>query len=181
MPIESFREVFKEHPRLKHIILARIRDNFSECTDCSNQKMALRKTGDPAARGTQARTLQATAKQSPTHLFSTPAITMIERRHHLDLVMCMRHAYAVRSALPIVDTANRTVRRALSLALDKPSAWSCQVIDVWVEKSHSQNSMFDVESCHPFFVPGPSVSRRLHAEVDGGSTAKHTNGCDRAR
>ena len=92
--------------------------------------MALRKTGDPAARGTQARTLQATAKQSPTHLCSTPAITMIERGHHLDLVMAMRHAYAVRSTLPIVDTVNMTVARGLSLVLDKPSSWACQVIDV---------------------------------------------------
>ena len=101
-----FSVVFQKHPRLAHIILARLRDNFAECDECSNHKELFRKlkAGDPRRR-----------------------TVMSGRLSHLRKVALTRRCVAKRALCPEVaaeadpTTGRKRVTGAVTIHIDAPS------------------------------------------------------------
>ena len=96
-----FGALFKKHPRLANVVLARLADTFADCDTCSEHKAILRKTGNAAQKTT----------------------TLLARKEHLDLIWRVRHAYDVRCLLPAVDELSepKQILNVLSIVIDGPS------------------------------------------------------------
>mmetsp|Transcript_5800 Transcript_5800/g.13416 ORF Transcript_5800/g.13416 Transcript_5800/m.13416 type:complete len:1027 (+) Transcript_5800:117-3197(+) len=104
LDITTFRKIFKHHPRLAHIALARNTENFGQCTHCANTAQRLAHESNPAERWR----------------------IMAERIQHLDAVALLRRAYSRRAQMPKVDRVGKAITCALSIVVDKPTKQSTQ-------------------------------------------------------